>query len=156
MWVHALDIQIVSYVPCKIRPGGDNWISEKAPRLKGTVPVCMRATGYGLMCNDFRDDTIERKDLFKIISDQHSPPLDYFARMFDRDTGCNINFPLHNRGLERRGIERLMRCSEVLAEAVADEVLARRNKKWRTLIGETNKSPRITRYSIVRTCGSSS
>jgi hypothetical protein len=129
MWVHAFDIRIVSYVPCKNRPGGDNWISEKAPRLKGTVLVCMRAAGYGMMCNDFRDDTIERKDLFKITSDQHSPPLDDFALMHDRDTCCNINLLLHNRGLERRGIERLVRCSEALAEAVADEVLARRNKK---------------------------
>jgi hypothetical protein len=88
----------------------------------------MHAAGYGLMCNDFRDDAIERKDLFKITSDQHSPPLDYFARMLDRDTGCNINLLLHDRGLERRGIEKLMRCSEALAEAVADKVLARRNK----------------------------
>jgi hypothetical protein len=134
MWVHAFDIRIVSYVPCKNRPGGDNWISEKAPGLKGTVPVCMRAAGYGLLCNDFRDDTIERKDLFKMTSGQHSPTLDYLARILDRDTGCNMNFLLHDRGLERRGIERLMRCSEALAEAVADEVLARRNKKRRTLI----------------------
>lgn len=55
--------------------------------MKGTVPVCMRAAGHGLMCNDFGDDIIERRDLFKISSDQHSPPLDDFARMLDRDTG---------------------------------------------------------------------